>query len=235
MAVKNKKPQKKKPDPINPETGLSARQEEFCRQYVAPTATEHYPKLTEDDRPFNGTRAAIRAGYAKSAAAVTANRLIRNDKIQAFMADVQKPALDQFNITQERINEELAALAFSNILDFIHICDRTGQAWVDITKCSRQQAAALQAFEVVELPPQTYVEDGEEVTREVLRTKIKIANKMPALEHLAKREGMTQPDRVDVNVKQKIDEEDRIDMAKRIAFMLRDAAEKKKSKEQEKQ
>lgn len=227
MAVKNKKPQKKTPDPINPDTGLSARQEEFYRQYLAPTVTEHVKKLTELDVPFNGTRAAIRAGYAKSGAHVQATRLLKNAKGIAYMAQLQKPALDQFHITQERILQEMACLAFSNIMDFVQIDQETGQAWIDITKCSREQAAALTQFEVTELPPFKMVENGEEVFREVLRTKIKIADKRPVLEFLAKREGMTQPDRVDVNVNSKVNDEDKMDIAKRVAFMLRDATKGK--------
>jgi phage terminase small subunit len=227
MATKKKAPQKKTPDPINPDTGLSARQEEFARQYLVPSATQGN-KLQDNDIPFNGTRAAIRAGYAESGAHVTATRLLKNAKVQAYMATLQKPAMEQFNITQERILQEMASLAFSNVLDFIHIDEGSGQAWIDITKCSRDQAAALSAFEVIELPPMKMVENGEEVTREVLKYKIKLHDKKPIIEMLAKREQMLEPDRLDVNVTQKLDEGDRMELAKRIAFMLRKAAEQKK-------
>lgn len=227
MATKKKQVTKKVPDKINPDTGLSSRQEEFARQYIVPTANQIYKKLTPDDVPFNGTRAAIRAGYAKNGAHVTASRLLKNHKVQAYMSQVQKPAMDQFNITQDRILQEMAFLAFSNIMDFVTVDQETGQAWIDITKCSREQAAALQQFEVIELPPFKMVEDGEEVAREVIKTKIKLADKRPVLEFLAKREGLNAPDKVTVDVNQKINEDDRMDIAKRVAFMLRTAGDKK--------
>lgn len=124
----------------------------------------------------------------------------------------------------------MACLAFSNIMDFVQIDEESGQAWIDITKCSREQAAALTQFEVVELPPFKMVENGEEVFREVLRTKIKIADKRPVLEFLAKREGMTQPEKVDVNLTTKVNDDDKMDIAKRVAFMLRDAPKAKGKK-----
>jgi len=227
MATKKKKPQKKTPDSINPETGLSSRQEEFARQYLAPTAPEGY-KMQDNDVPFNGTRAVIRAGYSENGAHVTASRLLRNPKIQAYMATLRKPAMEQFQLTQERILQEMASLAFSNVLDFVNIDDNSGQAWIDIAKCSREQAAALAGFEVIEMPPVTMMENGIEVSREVLKHKIKLHDKKPILEMLAKREKMLEPDRLNVNVTEKMDETDRMELAKRIAFMLRKAAENKK-------
>lgn len=228
MSARKKKNEKKTPDDINPETGLSARQEEFARQYICPTPTDHYPKLVKEDVPFNGLRAAIRAGYAQSGAGVQATRLLKNAKIQMFMSKLQKPALDKFKITQERILQEMAALAFSNILDFINIDQQSGQAWIDITKCTREEAAALSAFEVIEMPPVKMVEHGDEVVREVLKTRIKMHDKKPILEMLARREKMLEPDRLEINLNQKLDETDRMEVAKAVAFMLRKAAEDKK-------
>ena len=231
MAVKKKKPQKKTPDKINPDTGLSARQEEFARQYIYPTATDFYPTLKPEDKPFNGTRAAIRAGYAERSARITASQLLTKPNIQLYMSQIQKPAMDKFNITQERILQEMAALAFSNILDFVQIDEKTGQAWVDISKCTREQAAALSGFEVIEMPPVQIVEGGQEITREVLKHKIKLYDKKPVLEMLAKRENMLGPDTLDINVRNKMDDDDRMELAKSIAFMLRRASEDKKRRE----
>lgn len=56
---------------------LNARQNAFIREYLI---------------DFNGTQAAIRAGYARSSAAVHAHRLITNDKIRAEI-DRQMEAL----------------------------------------------------------------------------------------------------------------------------------------------
>lgn len=214
------------------ERGYTAREEEFCRQYFFPTPTEYVPELGTQDVPFNGTRAAMRSGYAKKSASVAANRLLGNDKIQRLMAEIQAPALKRFEITRDRILQEYAAIAFSNILDFVEVDPETKEAWIDISKATREEAAALSAFDVTELPPMKTVQGGEEVCREVMRTKIKMHDKKQALDFLARMEGILSPDRLDVSVSQSIDETDRIDIAKRVAFMLRRAAEAEGNKKE---
>lgn len=73
-------------------------------------------------KDLNGTQAYIRAGYKakdENSAAVMANRLLRNvkiqEKIQAAMAEREK----RTEITQDRVLKEIANLAFT---------DRTGIA-----------------------------------------------------------------------------------------------------------
>lgn len=196
---------------INPESGLSDRHEEFCREYLA---------------DFNGTRAAIQAGFAKKAAAQQASRLLTNAKITEYLKLLQSPTIKQFEVTQERIMAEVASLAFSNIMDFVEVKD--GQAWIDLSKCSREQAAALAGFEVIELPPFKTVQDGEEVVREVLKVKIKLWDKMPALEALMKRYDLVKPDKLDVTHSGSVDIADKSALAREVAFMLRSERERMK-------
>lgn len=63
-----------------------------------------------------GTRAAIRAGYAAASAHVTASRLLDR-------ADIQKAIRDQLaerlSITKLTIAEELAAIAFHDVTDYM--------------------------------------------------------------------------------------------------------------------
>lgn len=218
MAVKKKAPPKKKvTQRINPATGLTDQQEQFCREYLMPQG--------KDGRAFNATQAAIAAGYAPKAAAQQASRLLKNVKVQEFLGALQKPSLEKFEITQDRIMEEVAAIAFSNIMDFVTVAD--GQAWIDISKCTREQAAALAAFEVIELPPMKTVEDGEEVSHEVLKIKIKLWDKMSALEALMRRHNLVKPLEVNMNHKGGIRIEND-ELAKRVAFMLRAQMEKSK-------
>ena len=140
------------------------------------------------------------------------------------MQQLQQPALDQFEVTRERLTAEMASLAFSNIKDFVQEDEETGEAWIDITKCSREQAAALASFEVTELPPMKMVQGGEEVTREVIKTKIKTYDKRPALELLMKRLDMIKPEEVNHTVKLEMDDSERLELAKKMALMLRKAA-----------
>lgn len=144
---------KSKAERANPDTGLTDREQEFCRQYIAPTPNAIISKLTDRDIPFNGTRAAVRAGYSEKTAHVKSSQILRKVKAQEYIHKLQKPAFDKFEITQERILQEMASLAFSNIMDFVEVDSETGQAWIDISKCTREEAAALSNFEVSELPP----------------------------------------------------------------------------------
>lgn len=210
---------KAKQQHVNPVTGLTDQQEVFCREYLMPQG--------KDARPFHGTQAALAAGYAPRSAAQQASRLLRSDKIQAYMAVLQAPAIKKFEVTQERILQELNALAFSNMDDFI-TRDESGQTWIDLSKCTREQMAALGGFEVIELPPFKYVEDGEEQVREVLKVKVKLWDKFPALVKLMERHNLTKPLEVNVNHKGSIDITSD-DLARKVAFMLRQQREKQKA------
>ena len=57
--------------------GLNEMQRAFASNYAA---------------SFNGAQAAIAAGYAKKSAEVQAYRLLRNDKIQAYLRSLQRSA-----------------------------------------------------------------------------------------------------------------------------------------------
>lgn len=54
---------------------LSAKQERFCAEYIV---------------DYNGTRAAIRAGYSEASAATQASRMLKNDEVSARVRELQK-------------------------------------------------------------------------------------------------------------------------------------------------
>lgn len=218
MATKKPIAKKNTKLPQNPVTGLTGQQEAFAREYLMPQG--------KGGKPFNGKHAAIAAGYSPRSAESQASRLLSYAKVQAFLSELQAPALQKFEVTQDRIMQEISAMAFSNIMDFVEVKD--GQAWIDLSKCTREQAAALGAFEVIELPPFKMVQDGEEVVREVLKVKIKLWDKWPALEMLARRHELVKPVAVDVNHSGTVKVEGP-DLARRVAFMLRKGIEAQKT------
>jgi phage terminase small subunit len=65
---------------------------------------------------LNGTKAAIRAGYAQASAHVTSSRLLANAEIQRHIESILE---DRFGITKLTILEELAAIAFHDIADYV--------------------------------------------------------------------------------------------------------------------
>jgi phage terminase small subunit len=71
-----------------------------------------YDDLTEQQRQFadyyldlsNGTQSAIKAGYAKESAHVAASRLLKNDKVRKYMAEIRQQR-------RERVNSQLSKYA----------------------------------------------------------------------------------------------------------------------------
>lgn len=98
-------------------------------------------KLTDKQKKFveeylidlNATQAAIRAGYSPKTAEQTASRLLRNVKVQEYIAKRQKELSMSTEITQERVIRELALIAFSNNADYAHVIEKNMKVEVDGT------------------------------------------------------------------------------------------------------
>jgi phage terminase small subunit len=78
---------------------MNERQRLFCLEYAI-------------DR--NGTRAAIRAGYAESKASLAANRLLKRDDVRAEIDAALGASMRRINLTREAVIAELARLALSD-------------------------------------------------------------------------------------------------------------------------
>jgi len=86
--------------------GLSDKQRAFCREYV---------------RDYNGTQAAIRAGYSKKTAQEQASRLLSKVIIQKEIARLESLIENKVIISKEKIMRELSLLGFSDMKDHITI------------------------------------------------------------------------------------------------------------------
>lgn len=82
---------------------LTPKQELFCLEYVV---------------DFNATQAALRAKYSKKTAHTTGCENLKKPNVAARIAELQKPLKDKPRITRERVLEELANIAFSDVSDF---------------------------------------------------------------------------------------------------------------------
>ena len=142
----------------------NSRHETFCREYII---------------DLNGTRAASAAGYAKKGAHVTASRMLSNPKVQARVAELMKEKADKLDLSAEKVLGELSRLGFSNMLDYVTI--KNGEALIDVSKLTREQAAAIQEITVDE-----YVEGRGKDARAVKRIRIKLADKNRSLENLGR-------------------------------------------------
>ena len=141
------------------------RLEIFCREYI---------------KTLNGTNAAIAAGYKANSAHVSASRLLKNAKVKARIAELLKKHTDKLDSSAERVIEELHKLAYSNMLDYIRI-NREGQADIDLSTLTREQAAAIQEIKV-----DTSGGTGDGERRQVLRTTFKLTDKGANLERLGR-------------------------------------------------
>lgn len=148
---------------------LEPKQQRFVEEYL---------------KDLNATQAAIRAGYAKASARVQASRLLAQDKVQDAVAELMAARSDRTAITADMVLTELGKIGFANMLDFIRVQDG-GDAYVDLSTMTREQAAALSEVTVDE-----YTEGRGEDAREVKRVKVKLADKRAALVDIGRHLGM---------------------------------------------
>jgi phage terminase small subunit len=150
---------------------LNARQQLFAEEYAA--------------NP-NATKAAIAAGYSERSAGQIGERLLRNDEIASAVEKAKAERLKRIGVNGDRVLEELARLAF---LDVRKLYNADGSL-KRIDELDEDVAAAIAGLEVVSLN-----NDGEQIG--TLR-KIKLADKLSALEKLGKYLGLFK-ERVEVS------------------------------------
>ena len=73
-------------------SSLTDKQQRFTEEYVV---------------DFNGTQAAIRAGYAENSAHVAASRLLSNDKVQQVVRELARETAESVHISAEAVLERL--------------------------------------------------------------------------------------------------------------------------------
>jgi phage terminase small subunit len=70
---------------------------------------------------FNGSRAAIAAGYSRKSARSIASNLLTKDNIHAVIEEFQKCAMKSLSINQTKIIMEYASIAFSDITTYVDV------------------------------------------------------------------------------------------------------------------
>lgn len=140
------------------------RIEKFCKAYIV---------------DLNGQNAAIAAGYNSKTAASQASRLLKKCNVKARIAELQKKVADKLEITAERVLQEIALLAYSNMDDYLDVVD--GERRLNTGKPTREQMAA-----VVEITEDTTGGSGDGERKAVMRTRFKLADKGLNLERLGR-------------------------------------------------
>lgn len=98
---------------------LIAKQKRFCEEYII---------------DLNGTQAAIRAGYASNSANEQAARMLAKDSIQEYIQQLKADRSRRTEITADRVLQELAAVAFAKIDDFLKVEEITHIEYVPVNE-----------------------------------------------------------------------------------------------------
>jgi phage terminase small subunit len=135
--------------------------------------------VLEYAKDFNGTRAAIAAGYSPKTAAVKASQLLTKVKVREELERILAKLSEKLELSAERVLRELARLAF---LDPRKLFREDGSL-KPITELDDDTAAALASMEI-ERRYEHYAKGQARNTRTV--TKIKFADTVRALELLGR-------------------------------------------------
>jgi len=118
-----------------------------------------------------GKDAAIRAGYSPAGAAVAACRMLDNPTIKAMIEAGERKRLKRLEISADRIKQELAAVAFANMGDFVEFGPKAVKLKLS-AEMAREDLAAIS---------EVYQKTGK-----ITERGIRLHGKVPALELLAK-------------------------------------------------
>lgn len=154
--------------------GLTDRQQRFCDEYL----------LTG-----NGTQAAIKAGYAKNSAEVTASKLLRNPKVSAYIDSKREKRAEKYDLSQDAVLKQYHRLGFSDIRQYYN----EDGTFKKITELSDDAAAAIAGIEVDE------INLGGTVIG--VTKKLKLAGKRDSLDSICRVQGYNAPEKVEHSIK----------------------------------
>lgn len=145
------------------------------RAYLSPKRLRFAEEYLVD---LNGTQAAIRAGYSKGTAKVTASRLLTDDNVAGAIAELRARMSAKLELTAEKVLSELAKIGFANMADYYRR-DGRGNLVVDVEALTDPEKAAA----LTQIDMQT----GADGTQSI---KLKLADKKGALVELVKHLGL---------------------------------------------
>ncbi len=170
---------------------LTPKQIRFCKEYVIDN---------------NGTQAAIRAGYSKKTANEQSSRLLVNVNIQDKISELQNKISDKLEITSERIAREFEKIAFSSIAH-LH------NTWIErkeFNELTEDQKDAIQEIDTKVKVEWHYNEEKKKKEPiEVEYIKVKLFDKVKALENLGKHIGFYEEDNKQKNKESELSDEER--------------------------
>lgn len=156
------------------EVQLTPKQKLFCEYYIY---------------DWNGTKAAIKAGYSKYTARSIAAENLTKPYIQAYISEIQKDLAKIAGISRLKVLQEHQKLAFSSIAD-LHDTWITRKKFESLTN---EQRACI--AEISTQLKTTRNEDGTLSENEYV--KIKLYDKQKSLDAISKMLGYNEPDKIE--------------------------------------
>lgn len=150
--------------------GLEKREEAFCQEYLI---------------DFNQTRAAKRAGYEGNHVAQQGHLLIKKPKVAARVEELIAERKKRLEFDQDRVLNEIAAIAFGTLRPVVSF-NADGTPFIDISDATQDEMGVISSIEV-----DTYMDGKGDQAREVKSVKVKLYDKLSALDKLAKHLGLT--------------------------------------------
>ena len=147
------------------------RHELFCHEYLI---------------DFNGQRAGIAAGFSPKTAKNQASRLLTTVNVSARLAYLKDQRAKRAQKTGDDVLKELECIAFSRLGKIVHF-NESGASFVHSPETlPDDDHAAIESIEVVE----DHYGNPEKGAGVLLKTKVKLHPKIPALKELAKHHGV---------------------------------------------
>lgn len=129
--------------------------------------------------PSNQGKAAIRAGYSIHSAKGIASNLMADPKVRAVIDERQRERAQRLGITEDRVLQEIALIAFANVQDVMET-NEDGDTTVNLKHMPRDVAAALGEISIT-------TKKGKTTTK---TAKVRLHDKIAALDKLGKHLGM---------------------------------------------
>ncbi len=144
---------------------LTAKQKRFVEEYMV---------------DLNATQAAIRAGYSKTSAQIIGFENLSKPIVADKITELARELSAKTAVTAERVVAEMATVAYTNMANYFSV-GADGSPCLDFSDLSPEQTAAIS-----EITVHHYLVGKGEDARPAIRTKLKLHDKMRALEQLGK-------------------------------------------------
>jgi phage terminase small subunit len=156
---------------------LTDKQKAFCKFYIY---------------DWNATQAAIKAGYSEKSAKEIASETLTKLNVQAYIKELQSRGEKLVNLSKQKVADEYKKIAFCSIA---HLHD----TW--ITRKEFEELTQDEKSCISEITTSVRKVKDEETIIDIEYVKIKLHDKVKALENLSKMYGYNDPERLDLSTK----------------------------------